>query len=90
MDISTTNREKIIESIQTLPDESLTELINFVDYLRHKVTEKHPQETISSFLVSVAGLGASIEKNISERDEEILANEVDPIRGWSTRPNKQG
>jgi hypothetical protein len=64
MDILTTNREKIIESIQTLPDESLTKLINFVDYLRYKVTEKQPQETSSSFLVSVAGLDASIEMNI--------------------------
>jgi Protein of unknown function (DUF2281) len=68
MDTLTTNRERIIESIQTLPDESLTELINFVDYLRYKATEKQPQETSSNFLLSVAGLGASIEKNISERD----------------------
>jgi hypothetical protein len=29
------------------------------------------------------GLGASNEQDISERAEEILANEVNPIRGWS-------
>jgi hypothetical protein len=31
-------------------------------------------------------LGASGEGDISERDEEILAVEIDPIYGW----NKQG
>jgi hypothetical protein len=35
-----------------------------------------------SFLLSIAGQGASSEDDVSERDEEILAAEVDPIRGW--------
>ncbi len=35
-----------------------------------------------SFLLSIAGQGASNESDVSERDEEILAAEVDPIRGW--------
>jgi hypothetical protein len=34
------------------------------------------------FLYAIAGLGASNEHDVSERDEEILASEVDPIRGW--------
>lgn len=89
MDTSTTNRQHIIESIETLPEDSLAELINFVDYLRYKSTEKQSQETRENFLLSVAGLGASVEKDVSERDEEILANEVDPIRGWGLHPDKQ-
>lgn len=35
-----------------------------------------------SFLLSIAGQGRSGESDVSERDEEILADEVDPIRGW--------
>ena len=89
MDTLTTNRKQIIESIQALPEESLAELINFVDYLRYKSTGRQSQKTSENFLLSVAGLGSSAEKDISERDEEILANEVDPIRGWSLNPDKQ-
>ena len=83
MDTLTKNREQIIESIKTLPEDSLTELINFVDYLRYKATEKQSQKTTKNFLLSIAALGNSVEKDVSELDEEILANEVDPIRGWS-------
>jgi hypothetical protein len=40
-----------------------------------------------SFLMSIAGQGRSGESDVSERDEEILADEVDPIRGWRGRDN---
>jgi hypothetical protein len=45
---------------------------------------KDQQKKISGveFLLSIAGQGESGESDISERDEEILASEVDPIRGW--------
>lgn len=36
-----------------------------------------------SFLLAVAGIGSSKEGNVSEHDEEILAEEIDAIRGWS-------
>ncbi len=35
-----------------------------------------------SFLLSIAGQAESDEDDVSERDEEILAAEVDPVRGW--------
>ncbi|MEA5552129.1 DUF2281 domain-containing protein [Anabaena cylindrica UHCC 0172] len=89
MDTLTKNREQIIESIKTLPEDSLAELINFVDYLRYKATEQQSQKTSANFLFSVAALGNSLEKDVSERDEEILANEVDPIRGWSLHRDEQ-
>ncbi|WP_009633888.1 DUF2281 domain-containing protein [Synechocystis sp. PCC 7509] len=69
MDALTTNREQIIESIKTLPEESLAELINFVDYLRYKSTEKQPPKPSSNFLLSIAGLGTSVEKDVSGRDD---------------------
>ena len=85
MDTLSTNREQIIQSIKTLPEESLAELINFVNYLRYKSTEKPSR----NFLLSIAGLGTSGEKDVSERDEDILAKEVDSIRGWSLHPDEQ-
>lgn len=41
----------------------------------------------SDFLLSIAGLGTSAENDLSERDEEILRNEVDPVGGWSLKPD---
>jgi hypothetical protein len=90
MDALATNRKQIIESIQALPEESLAELIIFVDYLRYKSTEKQLPKTSENFLLTIAGLGTSAEKDISERDEEILANEVDLVRGWSLHPDEPG
>jgi hypothetical protein len=63
MDTLTKNREQIIESIKTLPEDSLTELINFVDYLRYKATEKQSQKTSKNFLLSIAALGNSVKKS---------------------------
>lgn len=83
MDASTRQREFILEIINTLPDDSLSELVSFVDYLRYKSTVQQQKEKSSiNFLLSVAELGTSAENNVSERDEEILASEVDPIRGF--------
>lgn len=89
MNTSSTKRQQIIESINTLPEDSLSELINFVDYLHYKLAQKQPQKTSVNFLLSVAKLGSSMEKNVSEGDEEILASEVDPIRGWSLHLDEQ-
>jgi predicted transcriptional regulator len=45
-------------------------------------TAQAPKISGVSFLLSIAGQGHSGETDISERDEEILAAEIDPIRGW--------
>jgi hypothetical protein len=66
-------RQQIIEFINNLPDNNLVELAMFIDYLRYKSTQSQErQESNSSFLLSIAGLGASGKTDISERDEEIL------------------
>lgn len=83
-------RKKLIKAVNELPVEALPELVNFIDYLRFKVSSPvDPMETQmpagSAFLLSIAGLGASEEDDISERDEEILASEIDPIRGWGRK-----
>ncbi|RUR74490.1 hypothetical protein ACF3DV_12110 [Chlorogloeopsis fritschii PCC 9212] len=91
MDGTNTNveRQKLIEVISTLPDEVLLELASFVDYLRYKsIHLKEPEnKNASGFLLAVAGLGNSGEHDISERDEEILRNEIDPVYGWNLKPS---
>ena len=53
--------------------------------LQHLKTEP-PQR---NFLLTVAALGKSGQSNISESDEEILRNEIDPIYGWRSNPEGQ-
>jgi hypothetical protein len=73
-------RKQLIKFINELPDENLAELAIFIDYLRYKSTQAQEiQETDSSFLMSIAGLGTSGETDISERDEEILQTEINSI-----------
>jgi Protein of unknown function (DUF2281) len=88
MDTLTTDRQTLIEAINALPDEKLIELASFVEYLQYKSTrQKEVSNHGSSFLMSIAGLGASAETNVSERDEDILKNEIDTVRGWSLKSN---
>lgn len=83
----TPTKQELYQAIDELPSEVLDELSNFVEYLRFKVNfnvSPINQETEEgkNFLLSIVGLGSSDETDLSERDEEILAAEVDPIRGY--------
>ncbi len=81
-------RQQILEAVNDLPDEALLELAGFLNYLRYKSAQ--PREIThnsSNFLVAVAGLGHSGQQDISERDEEILLHEVDPVYGWNLKPS---
>jgi predicted DNA-binding ribbon-helix-helix protein len=42
----------------------------------------------ASFLLAISGLGSSGEEDVSERDEEVLATEVDSVRGWRLERDK--
>jgi hypothetical protein len=65
----------------------LLELSSFLDYLRYKsVQQRQPNRNGASFLRAVAGLGNSGQEDVSERDEEILRKEIDPVYGWNLRP----
>lgn len=82
-------RKQLIEFINELPDANLAELAMFLDYLRYKSTQAQEiQETDSSFLMSIAGLGDSGETDISERDEEILQTEINLMQGWTVNPDE--
>ena len=92
MDKAIITRQQLRKAINELPIEVLPELAIFIDYLRFKITgyvpiedAETPENSGSAFLLSIANLGAADEDDISERDEEILANEIDPIRGWGLK-----
>jgi len=92
MDTEIPIRQQLTKAIDELPSEVLPELVIFIEYLRFKSNRSVPasETTVpvssgSTFLLSIAGLGTSDEDDVSERDEEILADEIDPIRGWSLR-----
>ena len=80
MNSLTPTRQQIIELLDNLPQEAFSELVNFIGYLRYKTVETKTETPHNSFLLSIVGLGASTEKDVFERDEEILANEVSPKR----------
>lgn len=92
MDTMISQRQQIIEEIAELPSDAIVELANFIEYLKYKThrpatlsSTKTEANSGSAFLLAIAGLGSAVEDDISERDEEILANEIDPIRGWTTK-----
>jgi hypothetical protein len=88
MNGTTVERQKLIEAVSTLPDEALLELASFLDYLRYKsVQRREPNKNAASFLFAVAGIGNSGQQDVSERDEEILRNEIDPVYGWNLKPS---
>jgi hypothetical protein len=88
MNRSAAERQQLLELVNALPEESLVELASFLDYLRYKSDQRRDADRqSSSFLVLIAGLGSSGLEDVSERDEEILRNEIDPVYGWSSRSN---
>jgi hypothetical protein len=88
MDRTTVERQKLIEAVNSLPNDALPELAGFLDYLHDKsAQQKEPDRQSSSFLMAIAGLGSSNQQDVSERDEEILRNEIHPIYGWDLKPH---
>ncbi len=89
MNTPTTQYQQLNHAIAELPLEALPELASFIEYLRFKAKFSSKDQVGSdngaAFLLSIAGLGSSDEDDVSEHDEEILANEIDPIRGWSLK-----
>lgn len=83
MSETTIERKTLIETLNALPEESLVELANFLEYLSYKTKKsQQTQPSQHNFSLDIAALGKSGQHNISESDEEILLTEVDFIKGW--------
>lgn len=90
MSKTTVERQNLIEAVNALPDEFLIELANFIDYLQYKTVQHQRTNTPpQNFLLAIASLGKSGQPDTSDRDEEILHNEIDTIHGWSSKPGDQ-
>ena len=90
MNSSTMERQQLIEAVSDLPEEVLVELAVLLDYLRYKTLEKEETKSNqSNFLAAITGLGRSGYQDISEREEEILRTETDPVHGWDNRLSGQ-
>jgi len=89
MSISIFSRQELWQTIDELPAEVMPELSSFLAYLRFKTglaplpAPAEDETDHSAFLLSLVGIGACAETDLSERDEEILAAEIDPQRGWA-------
>ena len=83
METTTPSRPQLIEVIKKLPSEKLPELANFLSVLlKTEKPEKSTNNSGADFLKAITGLGEA-EEDLSERDEEILAQEIDSVRGWT-------
>jgi predicted transcriptional regulator len=68
--------EELADRENRTPSEVVADAIELYD------SQKKKKIPGVEFLMSIAGQGSSNEDDVSERDEEILESEVDPIRGW--------
>ena len=85
MDSLAQNRSQLVEAVNALPQNLLPELADFLSYLEFKSAKavaQHPSKSGSDFLLSIAALGEAV-PDLAERAEEILADKIDPIRGFS-------
>lgn len=71
-----------IEQIAVLEKRTPEQIVADAIRLYTTQTQKIPGV---SFLLSIAGQGSSTETDVSTRDEQILATEIDPIRGWAVK-----
>ncbi len=74
MDATTVERQNLIEAVGTLPDENLSELASFLDYLRYKSDHsKAPDQNASSFLHAIAGSSSSGQQDTLEQTGKFNA-----------------
>jgi hypothetical protein len=74
--------EKLVQQIERLARRERCPEEQLIARALHLYEEKAQTTGASSFLLAIVGLGSSGEGDVSERDEEILATEVDSVHGW--------
>ena len=75
--------EKLVEQIERIARQERCPEEQVVARAIHLYEKEARVTNASAFLLSIAKLGKSGQEDTAERDEEILASEIDPIRGWS-------
>lgn len=91
MELQAQKRRAVIEAVDTLSIDALQELLLFIEYLKFKTSqpllEAAQQPSNGSKLSAITAICEADADDIAERDEEILAAEIDPISGWSLTPS---
>jgi len=68
--------EQLAEQEKRTPSEIVADALQL-----YRAQQKQKTPGVA-FLLSIAGQGQSNQDDVSSRDEDILASEIDPVRGW--------
>ncbi|SEH09011.1 hypothetical protein [Candidatus Venteria ishoeyi] len=80
VNISTQELLQAVKKLQPIEFEAfLVQILNL--QARYQRQTNKPQ----NFLQTITGLGCSEEKTVSEQADDILRQEIDPIKGWSLK-----
>lgn len=74
--------EKLIQQIERLAQQERRQQVEIIARALYLYEERLETAESSPFLLAIAGLGSSGQGDVAEHDEEILAAEIDPRRGW--------
>lgn len=74
--------EKLVQQIEHLAQQEQRQQVEVIARALYLYEERIKATDTSPFLLAIAGLGSSGQEDIAEHDEEILAAEIDPRRGW--------
>ncbi len=74
--------EKLVQQIERLAQQEQRQQVEVIARALHLYEERLEATDSSPFLLAIAGLGSSGQEDVAEHDEEILAAEIDPRRGW--------
>ncbi len=77
--------QQLSQAINELPLAALPELADFIEDLRFKLNLTsaaiNNEQKESNFLLSISGIGESSKPDLSDKDTENLAPEIEPNRG---------
>ncbi len=77
--------EKLVQQIERLAQREGCQQVEVIARALRLYEERAQATDASPFLLAIAGLGSSGQGDVAERDEEILAAEVDPVQGWGSK-----
>lgn len=77
--------EKLVQQIKRIAQQEGCQQIEVIARALRLYEERAQATDASPFLLTIAGLGSSAQGDVAERDEEILAAEIDLVQGWGLK-----
>ena len=75
--------EQVVQQLERIAQRERREQIEIIAQALRLYEEKMQGNGTKSFVLAIANLGSSGQGDVSERDEEILTSEVEPLHGWA-------